>query len=224
MLFAPFLFFYVLIFFLLLAFLFVLVEIHIINYAFQAVGLPPELAFAALLASLIGSYINIPIMKLRCDQLHDVDVTRKFGVAYRIPTHLFDGTTTIAVNVGGALVPILISIYVLMHNPEALIPALVAMGVVAIVVHLFARPVKGLGIAVPMFIPPVVAALASYFLVPFELRPIVAYVGGVGGTLIGADLANLWRIKELGAPVASIGGAGTFDGIFLTGIVAVLLA
>jgi uncharacterized membrane protein len=44
------------------------------------------------------------------------------------------------------------------------------------------------------------------------------------GTLIGADLLNIGRLGELGAPVASIGGAGTFDGIFLTGIVAVLLA
>jgi uncharacterized membrane protein len=75
-----------------------------------------------------------------------------------------------------------------------------------------------------MFIPPIVAALGSYFLAPHELRPLVAYVSGVIGTLIGADLANLGRIKGLGAPVASIGGAGTFDGIFLTGIVAVLLA
>ena len=31
-------------------------------------------------------------------------------------------------------------------------------------------------------------------------------------------------MSALGAPVASIGGAGTFDGIFLTGILAVLLA
>jgi uncharacterized membrane protein len=44
------------------------------------------------------------------------------------------------------------------------------------------------------------------------------------GTLIGADLLNLGNIAKLGAPVASIGGAGTFDGIFLTGILAVLLA
>ncbi len=224
MLFAPFLFFYVLVFFLLLAFLFALIEIHIINYAFQVIGLPPELAFAALLASLIGSYINIPIARLSCDRMHDVDVIRKFGVAYRIPTHLFSGSTTVAVNVGGAMVPILISIYILTQKPVALLPALAAVGAVAIVVHLFARPVRGVGIAVPMFVPPIVAALASYFLTPYALRPIVAYVGGVGGTLIGADLANLWRIKNLGAPVASIGGAGTFDGIFLTGIVAVLLA
>ena len=52
----------------------------------------------------------------------------------------------------------------------------------------------------------------------------IAYISGVMGTLIGADLMNLGRLSELGAPVASIGGAGTFDGIFLTGIVAVLLA
>jgi hypothetical protein len=31
-------------------------------------------------------------------------------------------------------------------------------------------------------------------------------------------------VRRLGAPVVSIGGAGTFDGVFLTGIVAVLLA
>jgi uncharacterized membrane protein len=52
----------------------------------------------------------------------------------------------------------------------------------------------------------------------------VAYVSGTLGTLIGADLLNLGRIQGLGAPVVSIGGAGTFDGIFLTGVVAVLLA
>jgi hypothetical protein len=37
-------------------------------------------------------------------------------------------------------------------------------------------------------------------------------------------LLNLGKIQGLGAPVASIGGAGKFDGIFLTGIIAVLLA
>ena len=52
----------------------------------------------------------------------------------------------------------------------------------------------------------------------------VASVSGSLGTLIGADLLNLGRIQGLGAPVMSIGGAGTFDGIFLTGIMAVRLA
>ena len=52
----------------------------------------------------------------------------------------------------------------------------------------------------------------------------LAYIAGGLGTLIGADLTNLDKVRGLGAPVASIGGAGTFDGIFLTGILAVLLA
>jgi uncharacterized membrane protein len=44
------------------------------------------------------------------------------------------------------------------------------------------------------------------------------------GTLLGADILHFGDIQGLGAPVASIGGAGTFDGIFVTGILAVLLA
>ena len=52
----------------------------------------------------------------------------------------------------------------------------------------------------------------------------LAYIGGSLGTLIGADLLNLGSVRGLGAPVASIGGAGTFDGIFLIGIVSVLIA
>ena len=60
------------------------------------------------------------------------------------------------------------------------------------------------------------------FFAPFLFfYAIVFFISGVIGTLIGADLRNL---RDLGAPVASIGGAGTFDGIFLIGIVAVLLA
>ena len=57
-----------------------------------------------------------------------------------------------------------------------------------------------------------------------EERALTAYVAGTTGVLIGADLLRINDIRQLGAPSASIGGAGTFDGIFLTGIVAVLLA
>ncbi len=91
------------------------------------------------------------------------------------------------------------------------------------VIHRIARPIPGLGIATPMFIPPLLAALVALVLNP-NWAPPTAYVAGTLGTLIGADLLNLNRIRELKAPVASIGGAGTFDGIFLTGILAVLLS
>ena len=225
MFFAPFLAFYAIIFFFVLAFFFILVEIHVINYAFVSLGLPPELAFTALLVSLIGSYINIPITRVASGQPHPAEIVRSFGVRYRVPTRYVTGSTILAVNVGGAVVPVLISIYLLMQMPAIVVPALIGVAIVTAIVHRFAMPVPGMGIATPMLIPPIVAALCGYFLGSSEHhRDAVAFISGVLGTLIGADLLNLRNLRDLGAPVASIGGAGTFDGIFLTGIVAVLLA
>jgi uncharacterized membrane protein len=74
-----------------------------------------------------------------------------------------------------------------------------------------------------VFVPPIATALVAV-LIARQNAAALAYVSGSLGTLIGADLLNLDAVRELGAPVASIGGAGTFDGIFLTGIMAVLLA
>ena len=228
MFFAPFIILYAIGFFLILAFLFVLLEIGVIRHAFLMIGLPPEGAFLALFASLAGSYVNIPLMKIASGSVDPRQVIDSFGVRYRIPTRYAGGDTILAINVGGALVPVLISLYVLMYQRAAILPGAIGTAVVAYVVHRFARPVPGLGIATPMFIPPIVAALVAVGLTALfgagAHTDAVAYVSGVLGTLIGADLMNLGRLADLGAPVASIGGAGTFDGIFLTGIVAVLLA
>jgi uncharacterized membrane protein len=74
-----------------------------------------------------------------------------------------------------------------------------------------------------MLLPPLIAAGVA-LLLAFRRAPPVAYVSGSMGTLIGADVLNLSQVARLGAPVVSIGGAGTFDGVFLTGIIAGLLA
>ena len=225
MFFAPFLAFYAIVFFFVLAFFFILLEIHVISYAFVALGLPPEMAFTALLVSLIGSYINIPITRVASGQPHQAEVVRSFGIRYRVPTRYVTDSTIVAVNVGGAVVPVLISIYLLMQMPAIIVPALIGVAIVTAIVHRFAMPVPGMGIATPMLIPPIVAAACGYFLGSSQHhRDAVAFISGVIGTLVGADLLNLGKLRDLGAPVASIGGAGTFDGIFLTGIVAVLLA
>jgi Protein of unknown function (DUF1614) len=81
----------------------------------------------------------------------------------------------------------------------------------------------GVGISARTFAPPLSAAGVALVLSRRFAAPL-AYIGGSLGVLIGADLLNLGRLRSLGAPVASIGGAGTFDGIFLTGVIAVLLA
>jgi len=130
--------------------------------------------------------------------------------------------TVIALNVGGAIVPALLSLYLLVKN-RLYGRGLVGVAIVTVIVHLMAHPVKGVGIAVPIFIPPLAAAGVG-LLLSRQYAPPLAYIAGSLGTLIGADLLNLDKIHGLGAPIASIGGAGTFDGIFLTGISAVLLA
>jgi uncharacterized membrane protein len=131
--------------------------------------------------------------------------------------------TLLAVNVGGALIPSIVSLYLLSRSDTVTIfYGLVGVGIVAVVSHIFARPVKGVGIAMPPLVAPIAAALVAIFL-PSSFPSTVAYVSGVFGTLIGADLSNLGVIPELGSPIASIGGAGTFDGVFLSGIIAVLI-
>ena len=131
-------------------------------------------------------------------------------------------STVIAVNVGGAVIPALLSLYLLFKN-RMWWNGLVATAVITAIIHMLAYPVPGVGITVPVFVPPIGTALVAV-LIARENAAALAYVSGSLGTLIGADLLNLDAVRELGAPVASIGGAGTFDGIFLTGIMAVLLA
>jgi uncharacterized membrane protein len=130
--------------------------------------------------------------------------------------------TVLAVNVGGAVIPAMMSTYLVLRY-QLWLRAAIAVVVIALVIHAMATPVRGVGIAVPVFAPVLVTAILA-FLLSREYAAPLAYIGGSMGTLIGADLMNLDRINGLGAPVASIGGAGTFDGIFLTGILAVLLA
>lgn len=226
MFFAPFLFIYALLFFALLVLVFVLLGLGLIRHAFEIIGLPPDIAFFALIASLLGSYVNIPIRRIRGGPTEPGTFVDSFGVRYRVPAFFSDDTrsTLLTVNVGGAIVPVLLCIYVLWHRPSALVAALIGTALVAVVVHLVARPIRGLGIATPLFIPPLAAVVVAYLFAAVGDVSMVAYISGVIGTLVGADLANLGKLRDLGAPVVSIGGAGTFDGIFLTGIVAALLS
>ena len=139
-----------------------------------------------------------------------------------VPEAVQQGATVVAINVGGALIPTLLSIYLFFRTR---MPGRMLLGtaVVALVVHQLARVVPGVGIAVPMLLPPLLAAGVALILA-FRRAPALAYVAGSMGALIGGDLLNLGRVAEMGAPMLSIGGAGTFDGVFLTGILAGLLA
>lgn len=200
----------------------VLVQIEALRFAYTRLGVGAVAASLILLVSLAGSYVNIPIYALPEQQAVSGREIGHFGMRYVVPVVVDWPRTIVAINLGGAVIPIAISIYLLARN-TLWIRGLAATAVVALVCHQMATLVPGLGIAMPSFAPPLVTTVAALLIAPAS-APAVAYISGSLGTLIGADLMNLGRIQGLGAPIVSIGGAGTFDGIFITGIVSVLLA
>jgi uncharacterized membrane protein len=202
--------------------LILLIQLRIVRYAYMRLGVGPGIALLLLFGSLIGSYFNIPITILPGAPIRSGQIVEFFGMRYIVPVAVSWPGTILAVNVGGAIIPTLMSVYLLIRYQFWLRAALVT-AAIAFVIHSMATPVPGIGIAVPVFAPVLTTAILAFLLSP-EYAPPLAYIGGSMGTLIGADLLNLGNIGGLGAPVASIGGAGTFDGIFLTGILAVLLA
>jgi uncharacterized membrane protein len=219
--FSPLILLFMLALFGLLILLFLLIMVGAISYAFDKIGLDPFAVFVLFLACLVGSYINIPVHRMRNEEVMMSQEVSFFGFRFRVPS-MARRETVLAVNVGGAIIPCLIASYLLAMTSYPF-QALIGVAVVAAVSKLLARPVPGLGVAMPAFIPPIIAALVALILAPAQ-APMVAYIAGTFGVLIGADLLNLKNLTALRAPVVSIGGAGTFDGIFLTGIIAVLLA
>jgi uncharacterized membrane protein len=202
--------------------LLVLIQVGVLRYAYMRLGISSGAALLLLLASLIGSYFNIPVVYLPEQQAVSQQEIDFFGMRYVVPLVTQWPGTLVAVNVGGAVIPTMMSIYLLVRN-RLWLNTVLATAAVAAVCFWLSRPVPGLGIAEPVFVPSVTAAIVALLLLREQGAPL-AYIGGSLGTLTGADLLNLGNIRGLGAPVASIGGAGTFDGIFLIGIVAVLIA
>ncbi len=207
-----------------LCFIFViaLIEVGILEYAYARIGIGRRHMFALLILTLLGSYINIPVAALPAKEVVSGQHITFYGMRYVIPHVTEWPRTIIAVNLGGAIIPTIISIYLLIKNRLYLL-GMLAVVIVTVAVHLVAHPVRGVGIAVPFFFPPLVTTGVA-LLLSRKYAPPLAYIAGSLGTLIGADLLNLGKIQGLGAPVASIGGAGTFDGIFVAGIASVLLA
>lgn len=211
-------------FFLLVAFiaLVALVEMNVLSYAYEKMGVGRRYILAILLFSLVGSTINIPIAEFPAKDVVVNRVVTYYGMRYNVPSVEHRDRSILAVNLGGAVIPVALSIYLLIQN-QLFVRGFVGIAIVAAMTHLIASPVPGLGIAMPILLPPIIAATVAMLLDHKRAAPL-AYIAGSVGTLLGADVFNLHLLQDLGAPVASIGGAGISDGVFLTGIIAVLLA
>ncbi len=177
-----------------------------VHRAFQRIGFTPGQASAILMGTLFLSFL--PPIRL-------------------LPV----GDWVVAISIGGALIPIAISIALLRKYPTIGLEAVTGVTIVAVVTYLVTS-VTPEGIVSPFplwLLPPITAALvslAAFWREETAAAPL-AYVSGVIGTLIGADVLRLGEFlsqtpAESGA-IAAIGGAQVFDMVFLTGVLAVSL-
>ena len=208
--------------FLALGALFLFVHLEVLTLAFHKLGLSRSQAATLLFSALAGSFINLPLVRVRGIPPEAVQYPPELAELRKLmpPYH---GVTVIAVNVGGCIVPLMFSLYLLTQSQIPLLHILLAVLVLTAVSYAVARPMPGIGIGMPILVAPVAAVIAG-IIFGGEERALTAYVAGTTGVLLGADFLRINDIRQLGAPSVSIGGAGTFDGIFFTGIVAVLLA
>ena len=209
------------VFLFLLGCLFGIVHLGLITITFIKLGISTQTGVTLLLTSLFTSVLNIPVLKIESDRTIQLERQPDRFLLHRAHENV-EGSTLVAVNVGGCLIPLFFSLYLFVVLSPSVMTTAICTCAVVLISYLSSRPLQGIGIGMPMLLAPATAALCAILLAGEE-RAAVAYIAGTLGVLIGADLLRLKDVRELGTPLASIGGAGTFDGIFLTGLLAVLL-
>lgn len=214
---------HLLFFIFLLGIMTVLIQVELLSFAFAKLGLPPGLGLVVLSLSLLGSVVNLPVTRIKSDVPVQKFPPSVYWGLLRMPLPPLRNETQIAINLGGCLIPAALSVFLFINSSLSVSSALLGIAIISMISYFFSRPIQGLGIGMPILVAPVSAALVGVLISPEQSAPL-AYISGTLGVLIGADLLRMKDISRLGTPYASIGGAGTFDGIFITGIVAALLA
>lgn len=201
----------------------IIVQVGLVSIGFEKLGLSQDSAMLLLFSSLLGSIINLPLFSMKVSEPPEAPRQRPmFGLLrpLELPP---SGRMVVMVNTGGCLIPLTFSLYLFTHIDFEVWRVLIAIVVMSAFAYAISRPMPGIGIGMPVLAAPFAAAIIAIILDSEHSAPL-AYICGVTGVIIGADLMRIPDIRKIGAPIASIGGAGTFDGIFITGIVAVLLA
>lgn len=198
-----------------------MVQFGILTIAFDKLGLSSDSALLLFMTILAGSMVNLPLFSMKSSPPRMEEIPPQLRELLR--RQPYTGRTSVYVNVGGCVVPVAFCYFLLSHNPLNMSHVVAAIAAVSALSYAISRRVPGVGLGMPILLAPITAAFVSFMLDP-ENAAALAYISGTLGVLVGADLLHLKDIRELGSPYASIGGAGSFDGIFLTGIVAALLA
>ncbi|MFO1186139.1 MAG: DUF1614 domain-containing protein [Alphaproteobacteria bacterium] len=206
----------------LLIFLFPVIVGAVVNDSLLKLHLTEQQALLIVFGVLIGSMINIPFLRIERNEDVPVDPFAIFGFSGFMQR--WQRATIIAANVGGCLgLRRAWRFTSSQAQPEGRKGAGIASAITTIVCFFIARPVPGIGILIPGLIPPAVAASSAILVGGTEAAPI-AFIAGVAGVLIGADFFHLPTVARTHTGLASIGGAGSFDGIVLSGVIAAYLA
>ncbi len=148
-----------------------------------------------------------------------------------IPLFHYGEYWMVGINMGGAIIPILLSIYLIYKNKLTPWKLVVGIAIVAVITYLVTEPVPERGIIspFPFWLLPVMfssfTSLILWYKAQRKAAPF-AYTIGTLGVLIGADVFHLIELLQFDigkATPAVIGGANIFDMVFLTGILAVIL-
>ena len=173
----------------------------VIKTAFEEVGFNVWEASTLVFSSIIFGWINLPLF--------------------------YYSGWIIGINVGGALLPIFISIYLMIKN-RIVWRVFLGIIIVAYVTYNFTY-VSSSGIVSPFplwLLPPITASLYSIVAAIKSKKKAasLAYSSGTIGVLIGADILHLKELLSMPpSGMAVIGGASILDMVFLTGIIAVLI-
>jgi len=208
-----------------------LLILGIIGAAFTKLGFSWISALAVVFCVVFGSFVNIPLYHIQRDVVQVYrNETSDFDVCVPCAsTPVWD--TLVSINLGGAVIPTCVSLYMLygtirIMGAPLIFTVFVAIALVGIIAFISTRLVTYSGIQVPLLIPGLTALLAGLVLTggTGPTAAVTAFVSGTTGVLIGGNIANFYRIKNLEVKAVSFGGAGTFGSIFICCMLPALIA
>jgi len=194
-----------------------------------SIGINPLLALTLTLGSLLTSYINITVAEITYyapfTPFSDLMKLFPIPIIMQRVDKLF-----LELNVGGAIIPVAVSIYLiltyLINNTAVMAFFIMSLIISSFINWLDSRVIPGIGVALPTALP--VLLTLTFTLIAtilFHANPLgFSYSLGSLSTLIGADLLNIGRVVRSMRGYVAIGGAGVFDGIYITGLASLVLA
>ena len=190
------------------------VALLIYTRAFKEMGFS---AFDALTILVISFIFGHPIY------VNGVDISNLYLFTYN--------NWIICINIGGGVIPIIISLYLAVKKKISPLKILLSLIVVSIFAYYVTYPDPNEGIVSPFpqwLVPAMMASALSAILYIDDHRKAAptAYISGTIGVLIGADILHLPELLSYSSKkpvIASIGGANVFDMIYITGILAAFL-